>query len=53
MRHASETSAGGRNLVIAIEEPESHLHPRAIHEFKEVILELAQKHQVLLTSHNP
>lgn len=53
MRHASETGARGRNLVIAIEEPESHLHPRAIHEFKEVILELAKKHQVLLTSHNP
>ena len=53
MRHASETGARGRNLVIAIEEPESHLHPRAIHEFKEVLLELARKHQVLLTTHNP
>lgn len=53
MRHASETGARGRNLVIAIEEPESHLHPRAIHEFKEVLLELAEKHQVILTTHNP
>lgn len=53
MRHASEVGAGDRNLVIAIEEPESHLHPRAIHEFKEVMLELAKRHQVIITSHNP
>lgn len=53
MRHASETGAGSRNLVIAIEEPESHLHPRAIHEFREVLFELSEKHQVLLTTHNP
>ena len=53
MRHTSETGARGRNLVIAIEEPESHLHPRAIHEFREVLLDLAKKHQILLTTHNP
>lgn len=29
MRHASENSSLGRNLVIAIEEPESHLHPHS------------------------
>jgi hypothetical protein len=53
MRHASDTGARGRNLVIAVEEPESHLHPRAIHEFREVLLDLARKHQVLMTTHNP
>lgn len=31
MRHASESSGAGRNLILAIEEPESHLHPNAIH----------------------
>ena len=53
IRHASETGARGRHLVIAIEEPESHLHPNAIHELKSVIDELSEKHQVLLTTHNP
>lgn len=53
MRHASETAASGRNLIIAIEEPESHLHPKAIHELKEVLLDLANKHQVVVTTHCP
>jgi len=53
MRHASERGARGRNLVIAIEEPESHLHPDAIHELREVLGELSQKHQVVLTTHCP
>lgn len=53
IRHASETGALGKHLVIAIEEPESHLHPNAIHELRGVIDELSEKHQVLLTTHNP
>jgi predicted ATP-dependent endonuclease of OLD family len=28
LRHSWQRSAGGRQLVLAIEEPESHLHPR-------------------------
>lgn len=53
MRHASESSALGRNRVIAIEEPESHLHPGAIHELKSVLRELSEKHQLVVTTHNP
>jgi len=53
MRHSSETRTHGKNLVIAIEEPESHLHPKAIHEIKEVLNELKEKHQIVLTTHNP
>lgn len=53
IRHSSSRSGRGKNFVIAIEEPESHLHPKAIHELKEVIDELGQEHQVLITSHNP
>jgi putative ATP-dependent endonuclease of OLD family len=51
MRQSSEVP--GRNLVIAIEEPESHLHPNAIHELRIVLNQLAEKHQVVLTTHNP
>jgi putative ATP-dependent endonuclease of OLD family len=53
MRHASETSGSGRNLILAIEEPESHLHPNAIQQLKGVIREIASKHQVIMTTHCP
>lgn len=39
--------------VIAIEEPESHLHPAAIHQLVEVINGLSEKNQVIITTHNP
>jgi putative ATP-dependent endonuclease of OLD family len=53
IRHASAGSGKEKNFVIAIEEPESHLHPKAIHELKDVIDHLGEEHQVILTSHNP
>jgi len=53
IRHASEASAGGRHLILAIEEPETHLHPDAIHKLKALLSEISEKHQVLLTTHNP
>jgi putative ATP-dependent endonuclease of OLD family len=39
--------------IIAIEEPEVHLHPSAIHQLIEVILGLSGTNQVILTTHNP
>lgn len=39
--------------IIAIEEPESHLHPSAIHQLNEVIKTLGNENQVILTTHNP
>lgn len=53
MQHASESGSRGKNFVIAIEEPESHLHPNAIHELRDVISELSKKHQIVLTTHCP
>ncbi len=53
MRHYSENRARGDNFIIAIEEPESHLHPNAIHELKAVIDDLSKKYQILITTHNP
>lgn len=45
--------AVGAASVIAIEEPESHLHPGAIHGLREVIANLAAENQVLITTHCP
>ena len=53
MRHVSERSAKGKSLVIAVEEPESHLHPSAIHDLHRVLTELSEKHQIVLTTHSP
>ncbi|NKM56370.1 AAA family ATPase [Rhizobium anhuiense] len=53
MRHASEKSSKQGSTVIAIEEPEAHLHPSAIHELRTVIEELSATNQIVLSSHSP
>jgi putative ATP-dependent endonuclease of the OLD family len=53
MRHASEIVGKGKSFVIAIEEPESHLHPSAIRALRNVIDELTRKYQVVITTHSP
>jgi AAA15 family ATPase/GTPase len=50
LRGASER---GRASILALEEPESHLHPSAIHRLRNVIEELSQDHQVVITTHCP
>lgn len=49
--HNSSSTLGAS--IIAIEEPESHLHPAAIHQINEIIKDLSESHQVVLTTHNP
>lgn len=39
--------------IVAIEEPESHLHSEAIHSLVEVIHEISITSQVIITTHNP
>jgi predicted ATPase len=53
MRSASQASAGTRQLILAIEEPESHLHPKAIHQLRRVVADIATQHQTILTTHCP
>jgi putative ATP-dependent endonuclease of OLD family len=52
LRHISQGALGQKSLILAIEEPESHLHPRAVHGLRKVLLEIAQKHQVLISTHS-
>lgn len=42
-----------RVSVIAIEEPESHLHPESARQLYDTILALSSNHQVVLTTHSP
>jgi putative ATP-dependent endonuclease of OLD family len=53
MRHASQTNSDGKIVILAIEEPESHLHPNAIHQLRGVLGEIAKLHQVIITTHCP
>lgn len=42
-----------RVSVVAIEEPESHLHPESARQLYETIMTLSESHQVVLTTHSP
>lgn len=53
MRQASQSGASGKQLILTIEEPESHLHPNAIQQLRTVLLEIAKQHQVIVTTHCP
>ena len=46
----------GKNLgtsIIAIEEPESHLHSGAIHSLVDVLNKLSLNNQIIISTHNP
>ncbi|MDC9723432.1 MAG: AAA family ATPase [Urechidicola sp.] len=43
----------GNASIIAIEEPESHLHPAAIHQLNKIICSLADDNQIIVSTHNP
>lgn len=48
----NSTNLPDKQLIVAVEEPESHLHPGAIHEFREVLRGIATSQQVIVTTHN-
>ncbi len=53
LRHASQSKASEKQLILAIEEPESHLHSSAIHQLRGVLSEIAAQHQIIITTHCP
>jgi putative ATP-dependent endonuclease of OLD family len=53
IQHVTKQHAQRRNIILAIEEPESHLHPEAIHKLKKVIEDISSKNQVIISTHSP
>ena len=53
MRHLMSSAGGSREVVLAIEEPESHLHPGAVHRLRKVLREIAAEQQVVVSTHSP
>lgn len=47
------TARPGRISVVAIEEPESHLHPESARQLYDTIMALSETHQIVLTTHSP
>lgn len=41
-----------KNNIIAIEEPEAHLHSGAIHKLKSILEDIYNNNQIILTTHN-
>jgi putative ATP-dependent endonuclease of OLD family len=41
------------SMILVIEEPESHLHPRAIHTIRTILDGLGSELQVVITTHSP
>lgn len=53
LTRALQESESAKDVILLIEEPESHLHPKAIHQLKEVLDGLKQDRQIILTTHCP
>lgn len=53
IKHVSEAGLGDKSLILSIEEPESHLHPEAIHGLRQVLKDISNKQQVIITTHSP
>ena len=53
-RHwATHTSSDDHHLILAVEEPETHLHPSAIRNLRGVLRDISESQQVIMTTHSP
>lgn len=53
LQHFSKQGSLDKGLILLLEEPESHLHPKAIHNLKIVLYDISKTNQVILTTHSP
>lgn len=53
IQYTSLQNSLSKNIILAIEEPESHLHPEAIHRLRNVLEDISSKNQVIITTHSP
>ena len=53
LQYFSKKRSLEKGFILLLEEPESHLHPRAIQNLKEVLSEISKTNQVVVTTHSP
>lgn len=46
-------SSSNKHLVLLVDEPEAHLHSRAVHDLLALFSKIAREQQVVLATHNP
>jgi len=52
-QNISLNKSHAESFILAIEEPEAHLHPKAIHEIKRVLFDISKRNQLIITTHSP
>lgn len=53
MAGALQDAGADKDLILLLEEPESHLHPQAIHQLREVLDSMREDNQLIITTHCP
>ncbi|WP_186372126.1 ATP-dependent endonuclease [Arthrobacter sp. KBS0702] len=53
MQEAASATSEAEAFMLAVEEPESHLHPDAIHQVRRRLEDIAEKQQVVISTHSP
>ncbi|MET8692879.1 AAA family ATPase [Streptomyces bauhiniae] len=53
IHHIAQQGSRDSGMVLAVEEPEAHLHPKAIHYLRDTLLEVSERQQVVITTHSP
>jgi hypothetical protein len=53
LREYNRQVLDGKPMIVAIEEPEVHLHPHVQRTFLEYLRKISRKHQVVITTHSP
>lgn len=48
-----QEQARGHSVILAVDEPEAHLHPASVHELQQLFEGLSTSQQVVLATHNP
>jgi hypothetical protein len=53
MTGALQETGADKDIILLLEEPESHLHPNAIHQLRKVLDSLREDNQLIVTTHCP
>ncbi|HBO96528.1 MAG TPA: hypothetical protein DE315_04350, partial [Candidatus Omnitrophica bacterium] len=53
VKYLSEQAKVKKSIILALEEPESHLHPNAVHQLKAVLDNVSNNMQIIVTTHSP